>query len=92
MFAAPDKCTEAFNPIEFIVAIGVANAVEAVRVLGGFVHVDIQAVESPKESLSFADVDVDRFNCRRQSLVERRQCEPIQSAMLIADNHSPFCV
>ena len=62
VLAVPLDLEEAFGLVEHVVAVGVADPIEAARVLLDRVDDDIEAVERPEQPLGLADRDRDRLD------------------------------
>ena len=58
----PWMLAEQLDLVEPVVAVGVADAVEAAVELAAGVDDDVEAIEGPEQALRLADRDVDRLD------------------------------
>ena len=81
-----------FRRIILIVAVGIANSMQAnTRSIAAVRH-DIQTVKSTQQSLCHPDIDIDQFDLHRirRSLCRWRQA--IQFAVLVRNNQATFWI
>src|SRR5262245_39288561 len=77
--------------VESVIAVGIADAIEAVGA-ATLVHHDVEAVESVKKAVRAADIQVDRLGLDRTALADGRQGDSIEFAVLVGDDEAALGV
>ena len=92
MLAAAAEFAEEFYFVEFVVAVGVAHAIEAAAFVGFIGDHDVETVEGVEQSLRLAEGEIDDLDLEAVAGAERRRGEAVELAVLIGDDEAALGV